>query len=153
MGSTHIQLTKQGFEELQSDLQKLKVKEPQAIKRVAHAREHGDLSENSEYHAAREDLAFIQGKIEELEDILAQAKIISKVNKKSVAFGSAVSVVTESGDEVSFTIVGEYEADPAKKRISHDSPLGKALIGKKIDDMVEFEAPVGKVFYTIKHIS
>lgn len=149
-----IHLTKEGYEELQNELQAIKNKEPQAIDRVTRAREMGDLSENSEYHAAREELAFMQGRIEELEEILAQAKLISnsKANGR-VSLGSTVTVKTQNGDDVTFTLVGEYEADPTKKKISYDSPLGKALMGRSIKETIEYEAPVGKVVYTIQQVA
>lgn len=148
-----VHLTQQGYDELQQELEKLKAKEPKAVERVTKAREFGDLSENSEYHAAREDLALIQGRVEELEDLLARAKVIKSVGKVgSVKLGSTVTVYN-ADHEATYVLVGEYEADPLQKKISHDSPLGQALIGKKIGDTVEYEAPVGKVVYTIKHIN
>lgn len=147
-----IQMTQSGLSELTAELEALKAKEPAAIDRVAKAREFGDLSENSEYHAAREDLAFVQGRIEELEDMVARAQVIvAKNGNGHVDIGCQVTVHA-NGDEFIFTIVGEFEADPMKKKISHDSPLGKALIGKKVGETVEFEAPVGKVQYVIKKI-
>lgn len=147
-----IQMTQAGLDEIKGELEKLKNKEPKAIDRVTKAREFGDLSENSEYHAAREDLAFIQGRIEELEDMIARVQVISPTGKKNqVDIGCQVTV--HAGDkEQTYTIVGEFEADPLKKKISHDSPLGKALMGRKEGEIVEFEAPVGKVSYTVKHI-
>lgn len=147
-----VHLTQQGYDELQHELEKLRAKEPKAVERVTKAREFGDLSENSEYHAAREDLALVQGRIEELEDLLARAKVIKSAGKaNAVKLGSTVTVYN-TDHEATYVVVGEYEADPLEKKISHDSPLGQALIGKKIGDTVEYEAPVGKVVYTIKHI-
>jgi transcription elongation factor GreA len=147
-----IQMTQSGLDELTAELAALKDKEPVAIDRVAKAREFGDLSENSEYHAAREDLAFIQGRIEELEDMVARAQVVvAKNGNGHVDIGCQVTVHA-NGTEQTFTIVGDFEADPMKKKISHDSPLGKALIGKKVGEIVEFEAPVGKVQYAIKKI-
>ncbi len=148
-----VHLTQDGFNDLQAEVNDLKAKLPQAVDRVAKAREHGDLSENSEYHAAREDLAFIQGRIEELEDVLGHAAIIKTSNSDAVSLGSLVTVLTQDDQEITFTIVGEYEADPNKKKISHDSPLGKALFGKKVTEKVEYEAPVGKIIYKIKRIN
>lgn len=151
--NSKVQLTKDGYAELQGEISALQDKLPSAIDRVAKAREHGDLSENSEYHAAREDLAFIQGRIEELEEIVAHAIIIKNGHPtKTVSLGSKVKVATDTGSEIEFVLVGEYEADPTKKKISHDSPLGKALLGKKVNDAVEYEAPVGKVVYTVKQV-
>lgn len=148
-----VHLTQEGFNELQAEVNDLKSKLPQAVDRVAKAREHGDLSENSEYHAAREDLSFIQGRIEELEEVLGHATIIKTPSSDAVSLGSQVTVLTNDNKEITFTIVGEYEADPHKKKISHDSPLGKALFGKKVTEHVEYEAPVGKIIYKIKKIS
>jgi transcription elongation factor GreA len=148
-----VHLTKQGLNELQDELDKLKEKEPTAVERVTKAREFGDLSENSEYHAAREDLALIQGRIDELEDLLARAEVIRASSKThTVKLGSTVTVYNDK-QEVTYVVVGEYEADPTNRKISHDSPLGQALIGKKIGDTVEYEAPVGKIIYKIKHVA
>ena len=147
-----VHLTQQGFEELQSELDLLKSKEPAAVDRITKAREFGDLTENSEYHAAREDLALIQGRIDELEDLLARSKIINTTaSNGTVELGCQVTVAHD-GMHTTFVIVGEYEADPMKKKISHDSPLGRALLGRKVGEKVEFEAPVGKVIYTVKKI-
>ncbi len=146
-------LTQTGLDNLKQELKVLKEdKLPQAIDRVAKAREFGDLSENSEYHAAREDHAWIQGRIEELEGIMTRAKVVSNTNGSSqVAIGCQVQI--EVGGSVhEFSIVGEWEADPAAKKISHQSPLGQALLGKKVGDKVEVEAPAGKLTYLIKGI-
>lgn len=148
-----VQLTQAGLDELNAELAKLKDKEPAAVDRVTKAREFGDLSENSEYHASREDLAFIQGRIEELEDMVARAQVVKTAKHNGhVDIGCQVTVHA-GGKEHTFTIVGEFEADPLKQKISHDSPLGKALMGRKVGETVEFEAPVGKVMYAIKKIN
>lgn len=149
-----VQLTQEGYDEILDELNKLKAKEPQAVERVTRAREMGDLAENSEYHSAREDLAFVQGRIEELEALVARVQLINGSGKKSkVDLGSKVTVKTHDGKTMSFVVVGEYEADPMKQKISIDSPLGKALVGKKEKDSVEFEAPIGKVVYTIHQVN
>ena len=148
-----LQITQSGLEELTEELNKLKSKEPQAIDRVTKAREFGDLSENSEYHASREDLAFIQGRIEELDEMILRVQVVTTNGPKNkVNIGSEVTIHS-NGVEHTYTVVGEFEADPLKKKISHDSPLGKALMGKKAGDTVEYEAPVGKVTYTVKKIN
>lgn len=151
--SKTIQVTAQGLKDLKQELEELKTKKrPEAIDRVARAREFGDLSENSEYHAAREDLSFIEGRINELEEMIKQAQVVKTSSSKSkVAIGSQV-VVQANGQEHTYHIVGEWEANPMEKKISHTSPLGQALLGKKPGDEVEFEAPVGKVVYQIKTI-
>lgn len=149
-----ILLTEQGLEELKKEYHELvDKKRPTVVERMTLAREQGDLAENSDYSAAKEDLAFIDGRILELEDILKGAKVItiSKKDKKSVCLGCVVHVHI-NGKKEAFTIVGEWEADPKLKKISHTSPLGKALIGKKIGDKVEVEAPVGKIIYKILKI-
>jgi len=148
-------LTKDGYEKLQKELEDLKKnKLPKLVKRVAVARDNGDLSENAEYSSAREELSFLEGRVEELDDILTRAKVIKKANtngKKLVSLGSEITVKVNNGEHM-FTIVGEWEADPMAKKISHDSPLGKALIGKKEGETVEVEAPAGKVIYEIVKI-
>jgi transcription elongation factor GreA len=147
-----VHLTQEGYDEIKAELDVLQLKHPAAVERVTKAREHGDLSENSEYHAAREDLSFIQGRIEELEDILARSIIIKNSKKNGqVDLGCKVTLLS-SGKELTYTVVGEFEADPLKQKISADSPLGKALLGRKVNDEVEYEAPVGKIIYTIKKI-
>lgn len=148
-------LTKDGLKKLEEELKDLKNnKLPKLVKRVAVARDNGDLSENAEYSSAREELSFLEGRVEELEDILAHAKLIKQTannGKKQVALGSQITVKINNGEHI-FTIVGEWEADPMAKKISHDSPLGKALLGKKEGERVEVEAPAGKVIYEIVKI-
>jgi len=148
-----IQITAEGLKTLKQELEELKHKKrPEAIDRVARAREFGDLSENSEYHAAREDLSFIEGRINELEEMLKQAKVAqTKKSKDSVSIGCKVTLIAKN-QEHTYEIVGEWEANPMEKKISHTSPLGQALIGKKPGEEVEFEAPVGKVIYKVKKI-
>ena len=128
-----IFVTKQGLEELKKELHDLeKVNRPQVLERVSQARAMGDLSENSEYTAAREELALIDGRIEELQEILKGAEVIkedhSAKGKKAVRLGSKVKVQVKGKHDM-FSLVGEWEADPKEKKISHESPLGKALIG------------------------
>lgn len=151
-----IQFTKGGLTEIQAELAELKDgKLASAIERVARARDFGDLSENAEYHAAKEELSFIEGRIEELENIINKAFVVEKGKGKgnsAVDIGCRVTVEV-GGKEHTYDIVGEWEADPLKKKISHTSPLGLALLGKKKGDAVEFEAPAGKVIYKIKKIN
>lgn len=149
-----VQMTPLGYSALVQELKQLEsVGRPEGIERVAKAREFGDLSENAEYHSAREDLAALEGRIEELKDIINRVTVVDlkKAGEEEVGIGSVVKVSIK-GSEHEFTIVGEWEADPAAKKISHESPLGKALIGKKVGDNVEVEAPVGKVTYAIKAV-
>jgi transcription elongation factor GreA len=115
----------------------------------------GDLSENAEYVAAREELSFIDGRIDELEELIKQAVPIQESHTKGnhvVKLGSTVTVHIKGKKEV-FTVVGEWEADPKDKKISHESPLGKALIGKKVGEKVEVEAPAGQLAYTIVSVN
>lgn len=153
MDSKKIYLTREGLEELKGEYEELtKVKRPEILNRVSAARNIGDLSENAEYTVAREELSFIDGRIDELEELLKQAVLISNNNhSNTIKLGSTVKVNTDSGKEI-FTVVGEWEADPKEKKISHESPLGKALIGKKVGENVEVEAPAGKIVYTIEAI-
>ena len=147
-------LTSEGLKELKNELHELEeVKRPALVRRVAKARDFGDLSENSEYTAAREDLSFIDGQIAELTELLVKSKLIKKAKKNDgvVHLGSRV-IVNVNKMDYEFVVVGEWEADPNKKKISHQSPLGRALIGKKTGDQIEVEAPVGKIKYLIKEV-
>lgn len=153
MDTKKIYLTKEGLEELKKEYEELtKVKRPEILNRVAAARNMGDLSENAEYTVAREELSFIDGRIDELDELLKQVVLISNNHSNTIKLGSTVKVHTGSDNE-EFTVVGEWEADPKDKKISHESPLGKALIGKKVGDTVEVEAPAGKIVYTIEAIN
>ena len=156
MDAKKIYLTKEGLGELKGEYDELtKTKRPDVLARVSQARSMGDLSENAEYVAAREELSFIDGRIDELEELIKQAVLIHDSHTKGnhiVKLGSTVTVNVKGKKEV-FTVVGEWEADPKEKKISHESPLGKALIGKKIGEKVEVEAPAGKVSYTVVSVS
>jgi len=145
-------LTKQGLQELQVEYKDLVAnKRPAAVARLADARDLGDLSENSEYASAKQDLVFIDGRIAELEEILHGAKIITSHPKGFVDVGCKVTIHMNGKKDV-FHVVGEWEADPSNKKISHSSPLGKALMGKKVGETAQVEAPVGKVLYKIIEI-
>lgn len=153
MDSKKIYLTKEGLEELKREYEELKkTKRPEILDRVSAARNMGDLSENAEYTVAREELSFIDGRIDELDELLKQAVLISNNHSSTIKLGSTVKVNTNDGKEV-FTLVGEWEADPKEKKISHESPLGKALLGKKVGEKVEVEAPAGKIIYIIEAIN
>ena len=145
-------LTQEGLGKLKEELKSLvKVKRPELAQRIKSARDMGDISENSEYDAAREEQAFIEGRISELEEIVKNAVVSSNSVKGIVSVGSKVTVHID-GDKEIFHIVGAPEANPAEKKISHESPLGSALLGKKVGDKFEVEAPVGKLNYTILKI-
>lgn len=147
-----VMLTKEGLAELQAEYEDLlNVKRPIAVKRLSDARDLGDLSENSEYTAAKQDLSFMDGRIAELEEILHNATVVTTHTKSSVGVGSTVTVHI-NGKKERFIVVGEWEADPMQKKISHESPLGKALIGKKVGEQIEVDAPAGKILYKVVSI-
>ncbi len=150
-----IELTKEGFDELQAELAELRdVKLPAVIARVAKAREHGDLSENAEYHSAQDDQQLIETRIAEIDSILSKAKVVQHTKSSlKVGIGSKVEVKKKGAKKgTTFSIVGEYESNPAEGKISSVSPLGKALIGKKKGDTVQVEAPSGTISYEILQI-
>ena len=148
--------TQEGLDRLHEELnQMISIERPLISKQIAEARDKGDLSENAEYVAARDELSFIDGRIDELEELLKQAVLIQESHTKgnsTVKLGSTVTVHIKGKKEI-FTVVGEWEADPKEKKISHESPLGKALLGKKIGEKVEVEAPAGQLNYTIVSVS
>jgi transcription elongation factor GreA len=148
-----VTLTKEGIEELKKELLELEAKKrPLTVERVSNARVMGDLMENSEYAAAREELSFIDGRIAELKEIIKNAKLIRVCKSNNeVKLGCKVTI---KGNNLTATyhLVGEFEADPTAQKISASSPLGKALLGKKIGEKVEIEAPVGKISYQILKI-
>ena len=150
-------LTAQGAEKLRAQLHQLKtVKRPKVIEAIAEARAHGDLSENAEYHAAREQQSFIEGRIGTLETVLADAQIIdiTTINASGkVVFGATVELLNLANDEeVTYQLVGEEEADVGQGLISITSPVARALIGKQIDDVAEVNAPSGPIEYEILKI-
>lgn len=152
-----IPLTPAGYEKLRAELDKLmKVERPSNVKAIAEARAHGDLSENAEYHAAKERQSFIEGRINELRDKIARANVIdpSKINHDKVAFGARVTVLDlETDKEQVFFIVGTEEADATNGKISLSSPVGRALLGKKVGDVAEIKAPSRTIEYEIMDIT
>ena len=154
---TKIPMTADGYTRLEDELKHLKhVDRPAVIKQIAEARDHGDLSENAEYHAARERQSFIEGRVAELEDKIARADVIdiSKLSGKQVMFGATVTLVDEDTDEKSsYQIVGPDEADVKSKRLSITSPLARALIGKTTGDNVEVTTPNGSKSYEIVRVA
>jgi len=149
--NTQILVTQAGLADLQSELSGLQTKRPQVVERLSVARSMGDLSENSDYISAREELEFLDGRIGELEDMIHSAKVVAPSSNDKIDFGHTVTVKIDS-TQTTFQIVGEPEADPKQRKISHQSPLGLALMGKKIGDKVEVDAPVGKLTYSILEI-
>ena len=144
-------MTRSGYEKLSEELERLKYGERQAIiKAIAEARAHGDLSENAEYHAAREKQSFIEGRIAELEAKVAAAEVIDPpTSGDRVTFGSTVLLEDEAGKEYKYQIVGSDESDPAKGRISVLSPLARALVGKSVGTSVTAQLPGGKKTFDI----
>ena len=145
-----IQLTEKGLEELKKELEELvSVKRPKMVERLAYARSQGDLSENSDYANAKEELEFIDGRIEELEDVTTTAEVVKNGgNGSGIGVGTKITVRT-NGNKIVFDMVGEWEADPMNKKISPESPIGQALFGKKVGEKVEVEVPAGKLKYEI----
>ena len=148
-----IPMTGAGYRALEEELNMLKsVERPSIIRMIAEARAHGDLSENAEYHAAKERQAFVEGRVMELEDKIGRAEVIdvSKLSGTSVMFGATVTLVDEDTDEKrKYQIVGDHESDIKHGRISISSPIARALIGKHKGDMVEVAAPGGARSYEV----
>jgi transcription elongation factor GreA len=146
-------MTAEGYQALDAELKRLKTNErPSVIQAISEARAHGDLSENAEYHAAKERQAFIEGRVAELEDKIARAQVIdvSKLSGKQVKFGATVNLVDEdSGEKSKYKIVGEDESDVKAGKVSITSPIARALIGKEEGDVVEVMAPGGPKSYEI----
>ncbi|HBW73915.1 MAG: Transcription elongation factor GreA [Candidatus Magasanikbacteria bacterium GW2011_GWA2_45_39] len=153
MDKTQTYLTVEGKAKLQTDLADLKLKLREIADRIDKAKELGDLSENAEYHEAKEDYAFTQGKIQQIEYDLTHGVVISH-NKQStiVDVGATIVVKRENGKTSKYTIVGSNEASPAQGLISNESPIGQAFLGRKKGDVVEVKTPTGGVKYTIEEI-
>lgn len=151
-----IQLTQQGLDELKAELAELfDVKIPEVIKRVAVARTHGDLSENAEYQNAREEQQLLEARAAEIENVISKAKVVQNTRSQtSVGMGStvAVSLKGKKAKKFTYTIVGEFQANPTEGKVSSDSPLGKALMGSKKGDVVTVKAPAGEVEYMVESI-
>jgi transcription elongation factor GreA len=152
-----VPMTMTGFARLEDELRTLKgVERPAVIKAIAEAREHGDLSENAEYHAARERQSFIEGRILELEDKISRADVIdtAKLDGKTVKFGATVTLVDNDTDEKTiYQIVGEDEADIKAGRLSITSPLARALINKSVTDAIEVSTPKGSKSYEVVKVA
>ena len=147
--NAQLKLTKNGLETLKKELDELvNVKRPKLVDRLSNARSQGDLSENSDYQSAKEELEFLDGRIDELTEVVKTAVVADGNKTSGVGVGTKVTVKV-NGKEVIFNVVGEWEADPMNKKISESSPLGVALTGKKVGEKAEVEAPAGKVTYEI----
>ncbi len=151
-----VPVTKIGFEALNAELHEFKsVKRPTVIQDIATAREHGDLSENAEYHAAKEQQSFIEGRIRELEFVLGKAQVIdpTELNGNTVKFGATVTIVDEETDEEHiYQIVGDYESDMENGKLSISAPVARALIGKTEGDSVTVKTPKGATDYEILNV-
>ena len=152
-----VPLTRRGAEMLQAELSRLKTEErPRIIQAIAEAREHGDLKENAEYHAAREQQGFVEGRIQEIEGKLANAQVIDPATVQAggrVIFGATVALLdADSEEEVAYQIVGEDEADIKQNMVSVNSPIARALIGKEEGDEVVVQAPSGERYYEIVEV-
>ena len=155
--SGKVPMTREGHKSLIEELRRLKTKErPKIINEIAIAREHGDLSENAEYDAAKEKQSFIEGRIREIEDKLSRAEVIdtNENDTKRVVFGTVVHLRDENdGNELKYQIVGADEADPRQGKISVHSPIARALIGKEVGESVRIKVPAGIKEYTILGIN
>lgn len=152
-----VPMTPEGYQKLKEELDRLiKVERPKNIQAIAEARAHGDLSENAEYHAAKERQSFIEGRIQEIQAKLAVADIIdtAKINQSNIAFGAKVKVIDiEADTEYEFHLVGPDEADVKSGKISISSPVGRSLIGKEVGDVVIVKAPARTIEYEILEIN
>ena len=151
-----VPMTSKGYENLQTELKRLKtIERPEVIKAIAAAREHGDLSENAEYHAARERQAFIEGRVGDIEDLVSRAEVIdvTAIKGKVIKFGATIRVTDEDTDEKkTYQVVGEHEADIKSGLLSITSPMARAMIGKTIGDSVEVTTPGGTKSYEIMSV-
>ena len=149
-------MTTQGYDNLEAELRQLKsIDRPETIRMISEAREHGDLSENAEYHAAKERQAFIETRVMELEDLISRSQVIdpATLSGGNVKFGATVLLVDEDTEEESkYQIVGDHEADVKEGRIAISSPIARALIGKEEGDVVVVRAPSGDVEYEIDQV-
>jgi len=152
----YVYLTKEGLEKLKKDLHELKYKiRPQISQKVATAREHGDLKENAEYHAAREELSMVESKVHELESKIARARVISndEIGTDTVSILNTVTLEDlNRGKKLSYTLVSVEEADFKQNKISITSPVGRALLGRKVGEVVEIQVPAGMLKYKILSI-
>lgn len=149
-----VPMLAEGYERLTADLKVLRAERPKVVDAIEEARAHGDLSENAEYHAAKERQGQIEAQIADLEDRVSRAQIIdpTTLSGDRIVFGATVTMLDEDDKPVRYQIVGQTEADAKSGRISYNSPLGKALIGKQVGDEIEVTVPSGDKFYLVKKI-
>lgn len=146
------QITSEGLAELKVELEKLKSRRGEIAEKIAEAREYGDLRENAEYDGARNEQGLVESRIVEIEDIILNAEIIKSRKRTTVAVGAKVELKTK-GKTSEYTLVGPVEADPMAGKISDESPMGKAMLGKKVGDEVVVTTPKGEITYTVEAIN
>ena len=150
-----VPMTEYGFKKIEAEFNALKEERPKVVEEIERAKEHGDLRENAEYHAAKERLAFIDARLAELADLMAKAQVIdpSKLPHDKVGFGSTVKLLDiEEDEEIEYTIVGPTESDPERGLISYNTPLARALIGKEEGDEVRVRLPKGEIDFEILEV-
>ncbi len=155
MAQDKTPMLQEGYDALKDELRRLKLEErPDIISAIEEARGHGDLSENAEYHAAKERQGQIEARIAELDDVLGRAEVIdpTRLSGNNVTFGATVTMIDEDDNKKVYQIVGNYEVDVKAGKISYSSPLGAALIGKKKGDDVEVHTPSGEKYYEVKKV-
>ena len=147
-------MLQEGYEKLTGELKRLKAERPLIVDAIEEARAHGDLSENAEYHAAKEQQGQVEASIADIEGKLSRAQIIDPkdLSGDKVIFGATVTLLDEDDKPIRYQIVGETEADASKGRISYNSPIGRALIGRKVDEEVEVSVPAGDRYYLVSKI-
>jgi transcription elongation factor GreA len=149
-----VPMLAEGFEKLTSDLKRLREERPQIVEAIEEARAHGDLSENAEYHAAKERQGQVEASISDLADKISRAQIIdpTTLSGDKIVFGATVTLIDEDDKPVRYQLVGEAEADAKKGRISYNSPLGRALISRQVDEEIEVTVPSGDKYYLVEKI-
>jgi transcription elongation factor GreA len=149
-----VPMLAEGYERIAADLKVLRAERPKIVDAIEEARAHGDLSENAEYHAAKERQGQVEAQISELEDRISRAQIIdpASLSGDRIVFGATVTLLDEDDKPVKYQIVGQTEADAKVGRISYNSPLGRALITKKVGDEIEVTVPSGEKFYVVEKI-
>jgi transcription elongation factor GreA len=149
-----VPMLAEGYEKLSAQLTALKAERPLIVDAIEEARAHGDLSENAEYHAAKERQGQVEATIGDLEDKLSRAQVIdpTMLSGDRIVFGATVTLADEDDKPVTYQIVGQAEADAKEGKISYNSPLGRALIGRRVDDEVEVTVPAGDKYYLVKKI-
>ncbi len=150
-----VPMLAEGYERLTADLKVLRAERPKIVDAIEEARAHGDLSENAEYHAAKERQGQVEAQIADIEDRVSRAQIIdpSTLSGDKIVFGATVTLLDDNDKPVKYQIVGQTEADANKGRISYNSPLGRALIGKSVGDEIEVTVPSGDKFYLVDKIA